>query len=111
LFSASLGVSQKVEQVRQAAGERFNNIELSMVVTVIIADQRQEAAEQFVRDRGWDGISVEQVLEMPSVFIGSADQIVDTMRARRERYGFSYLVLLDHAMDKAAPIVTRLAGQ
>ena len=82
-----------------------------MVVTVVIAERRRQAAEQFARDRGWDGISPEQVLEMPSVFIGSADQVVQEMQARRERYGFSYLVLFDHAMEKAAPIVARLAGK
>jgi hypothetical protein len=82
-----------------------------MVVTVIIAEQRQQAAEQFAHDRGWGGISAEQVLEMPSIFIGSADRIVQEMQARRERYGFSYYVVFDRAMEKAAPIVARLAGK
>jgi alkanesulfonate monooxygenase SsuD/methylene tetrahydromethanopterin reductase-like flavin-dependent oxidoreductase (luciferase family) len=104
-------VAQKVEEVRQVAGDRFHRIELSIVVTVVIAEQRQQAAEQFARDRGWDGISAEQVLEMPSVFIGSADHIVEEMQARRERYGFCYFVLFDHARERAAPIVARLAGK
>jgi probable F420-dependent oxidoreductase len=104
-------VAQKVEQVHQMAGDRFGRIELSMVVTVVIAEQRQQAAEQFARDRGWGGISAEQVLAMPSVFIGPADQIVEEMQARRERYGFSYYVLFDHAIEKVAPIVARLAGK
>jgi probable F420-dependent oxidoreductase len=104
-------VAQKVEQVREMAGDRFNRIELSMVVTVIIANQRHQAAEQFARDKGWNGISAAQVLEMPSIFIGSEDHIVEEMQARRERYGFSYLVLFDHAMEKAAPIVAHLAGR
>ena len=103
-------VAQKVEQVRQMAGDRFGRIELSMVVTVVIAEQRQQAAEQLARDRGWGGISAEQVLEMPSVFIGSVDQIVEELQARRERYGFSYYVVFDHAIERVAPIVARLAG-
>ena len=104
-------VAQKVEVVRQMAGDRFDEIELSMVVTVVIAERRALAAEQFARERGWDGVSVEQVLEMPSVFIGPVDQIVGEMQARRERYGFSYYVLFDHAIEKTAPIVVRLAGK
>jgi len=103
-------VAQQVEQVRQMAGDRFGEIELSMAVTVLIAEQRQQVAEQYARERGWRGISAEQVLEMPSVFIGSTDQIGQEMQARRERYGFSYYVVFDHAMEKAAPIVARLAG-
>jgi probable F420-dependent oxidoreductase len=103
-------VSQKVEQVRQVAGERFGEIELSLVMTVVLDEARREAAERFARERGWEGISAEQILEMPSVFIGSVDRIVDEMRARRDRYGFSYYVVLDHTVEKVMPIVARLAG-
>ena len=103
-------VAQKVEQVRQIAGDRFGGIELSMVATVVIADRRRQAALQFARDRGWDASSADQVLETPSIFIGSVDQIVEEMHARRDRYGFSYYVVFDQAIEKVAPIVARLAG-
>lgn len=103
-------VAQKVEHVRQIAGDRFGRIELSMVVTVVLAERRRQAAEQFARDRRWAGISAEQVLAMPSVFIGPVAQVVEEMQERRERYGFSYYVLFDHAMEEIAPIVARLAG-
>jgi hypothetical protein len=103
-------VAERVERVRQVAGERFREVELSMVATVVFTEQRRPAAEQFACDRGWKDISAEQVLEMPSIFIGSLEHIVDEMRARRERYGFSYYVVLDHAMEQVVPIVARLAG-
>jgi hypothetical protein len=92
------------------AGDRFDRIELSMGMTLIIANRRQHAAEQFAWDKGWTGISPEQVLEMPSIFIGSADHIVEEMLARRERYGLSYFVLFDYTMEQATPIVARLAS-
>jgi probable F420-dependent oxidoreductase len=104
-------VAQKVALIRQMAADRFDRIELSMVVTVVIAERRQQAALQFARERGWGGISVEQVLEMPSVFIGSVGQIAEEMLARRERYGFSYFVVFDHALETVAPIVARLADE
>jgi hypothetical protein len=63
-----------------------------MVMTVVFAEQRRQAAERFVRERGWEGISAEQVLEMPSIFIGSVDHIVD------------------NTMEHVMPIVARLAG-
>jgi alkanesulfonate monooxygenase SsuD/methylene tetrahydromethanopterin reductase-like flavin-dependent oxidoreductase (luciferase family) len=104
-------VGEKIEQVRQAAGERFGEIELSTVASVIMTDHRQEAAERFARDRGWGGIAADEVLEMPSVFIGTVDDIVDEMQGRRERYGISYYVLFDQLMESVAPLVTRLAGE
>jgi hypothetical protein len=51
------------------------------------------------------------VLEMPSLFIGPVEQIIEEMLARRERYGFSYYVISDASMKAFAPIVARLAGK
>lgn len=103
-------IAQKVEWIRQAAGERFHELELSMVISVLISTERRQAAEQFARGRGWSGIPTEQVLAMPSVFIGSVDQIAEELRLRRERYGFSYLVVSDASMEAFRPVVARLAG-
>ena len=50
------------------------------------------------------------VLAMPSVFIGSLDHIAEQMEERRARYGFSYYVVSDRQLDRAAPLVARLAG-
>lgn len=104
-------VARQVDWIREAAGSRFAEIELSMVVSVIITGDRLAAAEELARSRGWSGLSPEQVLEMPSVFIGSVDGIVDEMQARRERYGFSYYVVSGEIMETVAPVVARLAGR
>ncbi len=48
-----------------------------MVVTVEIARDRNQKAEQIIHKRGWNGITAEQVLEMPSMLIGSIDQITE----------------------------------
>ena len=103
-------IAEKIDWIRQEAGSRFDNIELSIVGSVVIAENRREAAERLARERGWNSMSAERVLEMPSIFIGSVDQIVDQMRVRRERYGISYYVVPDRSMEMVAPIVARLAG-
>ncbi len=104
-------IAQKVEWIRQAAGERFNELELSMVIAPIFTEQRRQRTEQLMRERGWSGISVEGVLEMPSIFIGTPDQIVEDLQRRREQYGFSYFVVADASMEAFAPIVSRLTGK
>jgi probable F420-dependent oxidoreductase len=104
-------MAQKVEWVRLAAGERFSQLELNMVIAPIFTEQRQQRAEQLIHERGWSGVSVEQVLSMPSIFIGTADQIADEMWRRREQYGFSYYVVSDAHMEAFAPVVALLAGK
>src|SRR5262245_49688275 len=103
-------IAGKIGCVQQQAVARCDQIELSIVSSVIVSERRREAAERLVRERGWQGLSVEQVFEMPSIFIGSVDQIVDDMKQRRERYGISYYVLSDRSLETVVPIVARLAG-
>jgi len=103
-------IAEKIGWIRQQAGARFDDIELSIVSSVVVAEHRREAAERLARERGWEGLPVERVLEMPSIFIGSVDQIVDEMQKRRERYGISYYVVSDRSLEMVAPIVARLAG-
>jgi hypothetical protein len=67
--------------------------------------------EQFIHELNWQGISVEQVWDMPNVFIGTIDFVVDEMFARREKYGFSYYWIPDGLMDDFAPIVVRMRGK
>ncbi|MFL5698142.1 MAG: TIGR03621 family F420-dependent LLM class oxidoreductase [Ktedonobacteraceae bacterium] len=103
-------LAQKVEWVRQAAGKRFDELELNMVITPVFSERRRQRAEQLARARGWSGIAVEDFLDMPSIYIGTPDQIVEDLLRRRERFGFSYFVVSDVSMEAFAPVVSRLAG-
>jgi len=104
-------VDRKITWVRQAAGERFDDLELSMVLTVVRSEERYRAAEQLAAERGWSSISAEDVLEMPSLLIGSVEQMVEQLYQRRERYGFSYYIVTDQHLQTLAPLVAQLAGQ
>ena len=105
--------AEKVLWVREAAGQRFDALELNiLVMTVIITDQRREAARSSLRD--WelptDDASVDRWLASPSVLIGTVDQIVADLQMRRERYGFSYISVFE-PMEPFVAIVERLAGK
>ena len=104
-------IAQKVEWIRQAAGERFDEIELSMVVTVQITHNQHQKAEQIIQQRGWSGITSNQVLEMPSMLIGSIDYITEKLQYLREKYFFSYFVISDTCLETFAPIVTQLTDK
>ena len=103
-------VLQQVETIRQAAGPRFAQLELSMVANLVSASNRPDAARQLAQQRGWQNVSIEDVLDMPTFFIGIEDQIVDDLRQRRERYGVSYIVVRDSQLSEATPVVRRLAS-
>jgi probable F420-dependent oxidoreductase len=101
---------RKVDWVRQAA-DRPDQVELSMMVTVVPADNHRSAAEQLAVERGWGAAAGELVLAMPSVLVGSTARMAELAQARRERFGLSYLVVADQDLEAFAPVVEQLAGE
>jgi alkanesulfonate monooxygenase SsuD/methylene tetrahydromethanopterin reductase-like flavin-dependent oxidoreductase (luciferase family) len=101
-------LKRKVGWVRDAAGDR--DVELSAVISPVIADDHGAAAERYAVERGWGSAATEQVLAMPSAFLGSPDRIAEQMLTRCEEYGFSYYVVSDRDLDAFSPVVERLAG-
>jgi probable F420-dependent oxidoreductase len=103
-------VAQQVAWVREGAGQRFDTVELNLMASVIITDRRRARTEEWIQERGWSGITAEQVWDMPAVLIGSENQIVEDLERRREQLGFSYYVVSDRLVEAVAPLVARLAG-
>lgn len=103
-------IAQKVEWVRQAAGERFAEIELNLLIGgVVVTDDRQQAAERRARESGRPGVTAEQLLASPYMLIGSIEQIVERIQGLRERHGISYFVVGSEEIESFAPVVARLA--
>jgi probable F420-dependent oxidoreductase len=100
--------ARKVGWVREAAGDRFDQLELAMQVFLFtLTDDRVAAATgiaQFMET------SVEEVLRAPIVLIGNEREVIDQLQRQREAYGVSYLAVTADSMRAFAPIVARLAG-
>jgi hypothetical protein len=47
----------------------------------------------------------------PHALIGDVDRICDTLVARREEYGISYITVGESNIDAFAPVVARLSGK
>jgi probable F420-dependent oxidoreductase len=104
-------LAQKVEWVRQAAGERFAAVELNLLIaSVIITQDQKQAVEQYIQERGRPGTTAEQLLASPYVLIGSVEQITEKIQRLREQFGISYLVLDTEYMEVFAPIVAHLTN-
>jgi len=104
------GVDERIRLVRGAARQRFDRLELSaQIQRVIVTDHRREAAEEL--QKRWTGLSVEEILEAPYVLIGTVDEMVEALYARRERWGLSYFVTFEPYLDVFAPIVAKLTGK
>jgi probable F420-dependent oxidoreductase, MSMEG_2516 family len=99
---------EKVGWIKEAAGDRLSKIELSVTIFVVnVTDDRDAVAAAMA-----SGIGSEprEVLEMPHFLIGTVEQIIEALKARRERYGISQVIVPDDAAESLAPVVERLTG-
>jgi probable F420-dependent oxidoreductase len=100
---------QKVGWVRDAAGDRFDDLELqSLVGFVYVSDDAAGILEGIANAFG---VTVDEARLAPPCLVGSEDGIVASLEERRERWQMSYHVVEDGAIDTFAPVVARLAGK
>ncbi len=99
---------EKIGWVKAAAGDRFDDIEISILKFVAIVTDDREGTAGGVG--GGMGLTPEQVLSSPHTLVGSTGQIVEELQAQRERWNGSYVTVQADAIDAFAPIVAELAG-
>ncbi len=104
-------ISQQIGLIAEGAGDRFGKIELSIGPLIEVTDRRTAALESLVESRRWNGVTTDEVPDMPGIFVGSVDEICDQMKACRAELGISYFVIPDRQLDEVAPIVARLRGR
>lgn len=97
-------VAQKVDWVREAAGEHLAELEINIIIRGLMPDLRPGSADNKY------GLSVDEVARSPFFLAGDDEQMRDALLARRERFGINYLTLRPEQMDALAPVVGRLAG-
>lgn len=100
---------RKLAWVREAAGDRYPDLEINMLIFVCaVTDDRPGTLEATAP---LFGMTPDQVAEYPHAWVGSAEEIAADLEAGRERWDASYLVVQGvEAMRAAAPVVARLAG-
>ena len=103
-------VDERVRHLREAAGVRFERLELSALVQrVIVTDDRRAGAEELARR--WPTLGIDDILDSPFLLLGTLDEIAGQLVARRARWGISSYVIFEPALDAFASIVARLAGR
>jgi probable F420-dependent oxidoreductase len=104
----AVAVDERVRLLRDAAGARFDELELSVLVQRVTETRdRRGAAEELARR--WPALSADDILASPFVLLGTLDEIEAQLLARRARWGISYCIVFESAIDVFAPIVARLA--
>jgi probable F420-dependent oxidoreductase len=102
-------VDEKVAIVREAAGARFNDIELNVRAFLVnITDDAKQAASGIA---SMLGVEQQMVEESPFALVGPTSKLIEDLLERRERWGFSYIIVGADDVDSFAPVVAALNGK
>lgn len=111
----------RVDRVREAAGDRFADIELNWTIaTIVVTDDRVATAEMALKalDQGYPPniardveLTVDDILSSPYLAFGSFEEIADQIRDVRRRTGMSYVGVFPTQLDAFAPVVQLLKGE
>ena len=99
---------KKLGWVKEAAGERYADLEINLLqFAAILTDDREGTAAMMAP---LFGLPPEELDTYPHACIGNVDQIIESLQARRERWDASYIVFQGDTMEAMAPVVAKLSG-
>jgi probable F420-dependent oxidoreductase len=109
-------VDDKVRRIREAAGERFEHLELRVTIRDLhVTPDRRARARELLNT--WaaapgmanvDQLTEEDVLESPFVAIGTPEQIAEQFERGRERWGFAFLEIYNSDFEVVGPVLEKL---
>ena len=100
--------TDRVRWAQEAAGERAGDLEFQCwTATVQVVPNATEVVESMAP---LFDLTPDQLRAAPVALIGTAGEITETLRTRREELGFSNIVVHEAEMDALAPVIAELAG-
>jgi len=102
-------VDGKVDIIRETAGDRFNHVEMN--IRAFLVNITDDAAGAISRLAAGMGVEESMVAETPFALMGPPSKLIEDLTARRERWGFSYVIVGGEDIEKFAPVVAALSGK
>ena len=102
-------VDGKVDIIRETAGDRFNHVEMN--IRAFLVNITDDAAGAISRLAKGMGVEESMVAETPFALMGPPSKLIEDLIARRERWGFSYVIVGGEDVEKFAPVVAALSGK
>ena len=100
-------LAERVDFVRSAAGDRFDELELNLAITALPRDESGQPDLSIIR-RALPHLSDDQLVQTAAVLSGSPRQMADTIRGYRDTYGVSYLIVQDKHAEAFSKVIAEL---
>jgi probable F420-dependent oxidoreductase len=97
--------ARRVQVLREAAGDRFDDLELNLFVAAV-GESEDKLDLAIIRQAS--GLDDAQLIQLPGVLVGSPREIADRLLRYREEFGVSYISVLEPHMAAFAEVIKHL---
>lgn len=103
-------VDEKVALVRATAEDAGRGEAIEMNIRAFMVMVTDDEASAYETLAAFTGAPVEVIRDSPFALVGPPAKLIDDLQARRDRWGFSYVIVGQDDIDGFAPVVAALAG-
>ncbi|MEZ0054020.1 putative F420-dependent oxidoreductase [Mycobacterium sp. MAA66] len=100
-------LAERISFVRNAAGARFDELELNLAITAVPIDG-SGIPDLSITRRFLPDLSDAELLKTPGVLSGGTADIADRVRQLRDEYGISYIIVQQQHADTFAKVIAEL---
>ena len=106
----AVAVEEKVAIVRAAATAAGRSDAIEMNIRAFMVFVTDDVASAYDTLAQFTGAPVDVIRESPFALVGPPDKLISDLQERRERWGFSYVIVGQNDIESFAPVVAALAG-
>lgn len=100
-------LADRIDVLRQAAGDRFDQIELGLFVPTVHITGSGEPDLSLLR-RFHPDLSDEELMDLPGVLHGTEQEIADSIRRLRDTYGITYITIIGPHLEPFGKVISQL---
>lgn len=101
------GVGERVEYTNSLLGERAESVSLNVLVQKVVPENERSTVLDELAPMLTPAAAA-NIDEVPTFLIGTPHAMAERLRERRDRFGFTYITVLEDAMDAFAPVIELL---
>ncbi|WP_433761773.1 TIGR03621 family F420-dependent LLM class oxidoreductase [Nocardia sp. CA-135398] len=106
-FVGLAAVAERMTYLRELLGSRAEDVELNILLQrVVPPDERSAALEMYGQYLPAD--VADRPEELPTLLFGTPKEMARRLEERRERFGFSYITVLENSMEQMGPVIELL---
>ncbi|RVU23818.1 LLM class F420-dependent oxidoreductase [Streptomyces antnestii] len=103
-------LDERVAAYHRFAAGRAEPAELNLLIQLVeVTADRRAAVRPALQHI--PHLTEDQALDLPLLLLGTVGEIADQLRAQRERYGFSYITVLEQYAEAFGPVIEELRGE